>query len=154
MMTLLGIVQPGNDRCFREGDSLEAARSLFGLEELRANHTACLHPPVYHAQKKPLRCGRGVRLIVFGEENGRLRPIPFRDDPKLDAIGGVVDREQAGTFRQGGVVRHAVFGTTIAPISLKMPGKGSRDLLMGDLLEGIGRDHKAAQIELRGAHRL
>ena len=93
-------------------------------------------------------------LVVLGEQNRRELAAPFRDDPEFRAVRGVIDREQAGTFRQCGVIRRAVVRTTITPITVKVPGEGRRDLRGCECREGVGRDHELAQVELRSVHRL
>lgn len=70
----------------------------------------------------------GTCSVIFGEENGRCRPIPLCNDPKLgpEAVG--IGREKPFISFKTGIVRQPIFPVYFPPVSGDMPIEGRENV--------------------------
>ena len=78
-------------------------------------------------------------LIILWQKNCGGGAVPLRDNPKLDAIGSGISREQTLAKRQGFIVELPIFRAKLAPITKKVTFESFCHIVDGQLIHGVGR---------------
>src|SRR5664279_1992886 len=85
--------------------------------------------------------------IILREQDGRCRPVCFRDEPKLRPVGGLVGGNDPPALCQCMVVGRAVVLCEVSPVAGLVTLNPQEDVILCDRLAGVRRHDDAAESE-------
>src|ERR1035437_6114997 len=101
------------------------------------------------AEKNGFPLKEGSRWsIVLREQDGRYRPVCFRDEPKLRPVHGLVGGNDPPALCQCTVVGRTVVVCEVSPIAGLVALNPQEDVILCDRLAGVRRRDDAAEAEV------
>src|ERR1035437_72048 len=85
--------------------------------------------------------------IILREQDGRCRPVCFRDEPKLRPVHGLVGGNDPPALRQCTVVGRTVVVCEVSPIAGLVTLNPQEDVILCDRLAGVRRGNDVAKSE-------